>query len=807
MVGGGVLVWGNGDYGRLGLDSGSVYATGLNDYGQLGISTTLQQQHYTLDPLHVSGFNNQVRYISAGYSHSCAITVDGELYVWGNNANGQLGLGIKSPKLVSLPTQVQCLKGISIQMAALASDHSIAVTDGGETLSWGGGGGGGASGKLGHGHHSGFLGLLRTTSEHTPRLIKQLDGVKLFVRNVVGSGSGRMVGGGVLVWGNGDYGRLGLDSGSVYATGLNDYGQLGISTTLQQQHYTLDPLHVSGFNNQVRYISAGYSHSCAITVDGELYVWGNNANGQLGLGIKSPKLVSLPTQVQCLKGISIQMAALASDHSIAVTDGGETLSWGGGGGGGASGKLGHGHHSGFLGLLRTTSEHTPRLIKQLDGVKVKNVAAGLLHSACVDDNGSVFVFGERAAGKVGFREVKGATTPGRVSEVPYCKEVACGGYHTCVVTNGGELYSWGSNENGCLGVGSTEVYHLPERVQGPFLESSVSQVSCGWKHSAAISEGNVFTWGWGGSYGSFSEDGHSSGGQLGHGSDVDHYKPEKVELGENVKAVQVSCGFNHTAMYSSNLKGFILAIVSSAFIGSSFIIKKKGLRRASINGLSAGSGGYAYLKEPLWWLVIVGELSNFAAYIFAPAVLVTPLGALSIIVSAALAHFMLDEKLTKMGVLGCLICIVGSTVIVLHAPEEKLIDSVIEIWEFAVQPAFLLYMAAAIAVTLVLIFFCVPRYGQTNILVYLGICSIIGSLTVMSIKAIGIAIKLTIQGTDQAIYFQTWIFAMVAITYLYTPLSPKVSWYIQGNGEAWKQKDEENSPPSFVSVVRQDYFN
>lgn len=41
---------------------------------------------------------------------------------------------------------------------------------------------------------------------------------------------------------------------------------------------------------------------------------------------------------------------------------------------------------------------------------------------------------------------------------------------------------------------------------------------------------------------------------------------------------------------------------------------------------------------------------------------------------------------------------------------------------------------------------------------------------------------------------------------LYTPLSPKVSWFIQGNGEVWKQKDEDGSFPSFITVVRQDYF-
>ncbi|XP_028785105.1 probable magnesium transporter NIPA6 isoform X1 [Neltuma alba] len=342
-------------------------------------------------------------------------------------------------------------------------------------------------------------------------------------------------------------------------------------------------------------------------------------------------------------------------------------------------------------------------------------------------------------------------------------------------------------------------------------------------------------------------------------------------------------------MYSSNLKGFILAVVSSAFIGSSFIIKKKGLRRAGAHGPSASVGGYGYLREPLWWIgmitMIVGEIANFVAYIYAPAVLVTPLGALSIIISAVLAHFMLNEKLQKMGMLGCLLCIVGSVVVVLHAPEEKSISSVLEIWDLATQPAFLLYTASAIAVALVLILYCAPRYGQTNILVYIGTCSVIGSLTVMSIKAIGIAIELTLEGINQAVYYQTWIFAMVAITCiivqlnylnmaldtfntsvvspiyyalftsftilasaimfkdysgqsassivselcgfitilsgtavlhstrepdppitdLYTPLSPKVSWYIHDGAESWKP--EEDAPPfNLAKIMRQDHF-
>ncbi|GAB2277671.1 hypothetical protein Dimus_012376 [Dionaea muscipula] len=221
-------------------------------------------------------------------------------------------------------------------------------------------------------------------------------------------------------------------------------------------------------------------------------------------------------------------------------------------------------------------------------------------------------------------------------------------------------------------------------------------------------------------------------------------------------------------MYSSNLIGFILACVSSAFIGSSFIIKKKGLKRAGASGPRASVGGYGYLLEPLWWVgmitMIIGEIANFVAYMYAPAVLVTPLGALSIIVSAALAHLLLDEKLQKMGIMGCLLCIVGSTEIVLHAPEEYSIGSVEEIWDSVTQTAFLLYTASVVAVALVLILYCAPRYGQTNIMVYIGICSVIGSLTVMSVKAIGIAIKLTLEGTNQFKYLASWVFGMVAIS-------------------------------------------
>ncbi|CAL9760826.1 unnamed protein product [Musa acuminata subsp. burmannicoides] len=218
---------------------------------------------------------------------------------------------------------------------------------------------------------------------------------------------------------------------------------------------------------------------------------------------------------------------------------------------------------------------------------------------------------------------------------------------------------------------------------------------------------------------------------------------------------------------SDNTKGFALAVVSSAFIGSSFILKKKGLKRAGKSGTRAGVGGYAYLLQPLWWAgmitMLIGEVANFVAYVFAPAALVTPLGALSIIVSSVLSHFMLKERLQRMGILGCISCIVGSVVIVIHAPREQSPSSVEEIWKLATQPGFLIYAATTLSFVLVLVLHFEPRYGQTNILIYLGICSLMGSLTVVSIKAIGIAIKLTFQGISQVTYYQTWLFVTVAL--------------------------------------------
>lgn len=103
------------------------------------------------------------------------------------------------------------------------------------------------------------------------------------------------------------------------------------------------------------------------------------------------------------------------------------------------------------------------------------------------------------------------------------------------------------------------------------------------------------------------------------------------------------------------------------------------------------------------WLRIIPLVANFAAYAFAPPILVTPLGALSVIIgyvslahlgrvlnlthcSAILASIFLKEELGHLGRIGCTLCLIGSLIIILHAPESTDVKTVDEILQYAIQP-------------------------------------------------------------------------------------------------------------------------
>lgn len=199
--------------------------------------------------------------------------------------------------------------------------------------------------------------------------------------------------------------------------------------------------------------------------------------------------------------------------------------------------------------------------------------------------------------------------------------------------------------------------------------------------------------------------------------------------------------------------GLGLAVSSSGFIGASFIIKKLALMRLQRRGgVRASSGGFGYLKEWMWWTGLlsmgIGEAANFAAYAFAPASLVTPLGALSVLVSAILASKYLNERLNLLGKIGCSLCILGSTVFVIHSPKEQEVNTLADLLDKVKALGFLTYVFTVILFSVLIIFYLGPVYGKQNILVYIWLCSSVGSLSVVSCKGLGLALKETITGVS-----------------------------------------------------------
>ncbi|PSS29764.1 hypothetical protein PHLCEN_2v2912 [Hermanssonia centrifuga] len=164
--------------------------------------------------------------------------------------------------------------------------------------------------------------------------------------------------------------------------------------------------------------------------------------------------------------------------------------------------------------------------------------------------------------------------------------------------------------------------------------------------------------------------------------------------------------------------GVALAIGSGVLIGSSFVFKKKGLL-SSQKGHVAGEG-VAYLKSPLWWtgmtIMILGELCNFAAYAFTEAIIVTPMGALSVVISALLSHFLLKEKLSLFGWIASLQCLIGSSILALNGPEEQSVDNIEDFRKLFVTPWFLSYAGVVIAAAVVLAVWVAPKYGKRSML-------------------------------------------------------------------------------------------
>jgi magnesium transporter len=179
--------------------------------------------------------------------------------------------------------------------------------------------------------------------------------------------------------------------------------------------------------------------------------------------------------------------------------------------------------------------------------------------------------------------------------------------------------------------------------------------------------------------------------------------------------------------------GTLLALCSGLFIGLSLILQKKGLLDSNAQRLASGNE-FSYLKSNYWWFgiacMVIGEFSNFAAYAFSPAIIVTPLGAVSVVVSAVLSILFLGEQLNFSGACGIVLCIIGSIIIVFHGPRSTATETLDEFYIFLVKPGFIIYCVLAGGLLVWLYWKIVPRYGTTQPIVYVSMTSIAGAFLV-----------------------------------------------------------------------------
>ncbi|EGY19583.1 hypothetical protein VD0002_g5082 [Verticillium dahliae] len=210
--------------------------------------------------------------------------------------------------------------------------------------------------------------------------------------------------------------------------------------------------------------------------------------------------------------------------------------------------------------------------------------------------------------------------------------------------------------------------------------------------------------------------------------------------------------------------GICLAIASGLFIGVSFILKKMGLLAANAKYNEEAGEGYGFLKNAYWWggmtLMILGELCNLAAYAFTDAILVTPLGALSVVVTTVLSAIFLKERLSMVGKVSCFLCLVGSVVIVMNAPQQSAVATIEQMQDFVIKPGFLSYAGVIIIGFFVAAFWAGPKWGKKTMLVYISICSWIGGLSVVATQGLGAAILTQIEGTPQ---FNKWFIYVLLV--------------------------------------------
>ncbi|RUS88143.1 hypothetical protein EGW08_004105, partial [Elysia chlorotica] len=361
-----------------------------------------------------------------------------DVYVWGSNSSHQLAEGsqekILTPKMTALFADCQQVEAGQFCSFLLHPDGSVSAC------------GKGSYGRLGLGDSSNQT-VPKKVSFEPPKVIKKIASSK----GSDGHTLALTTEGELFSWGDGDHGKLGLGGDRTQKVPKIIQGPLATKV--------------------VKCMSAGYRHSAAVTVDGELYTWGEGDHGRLGHGDKTPS--NIPKQVKEIGPVG--QVACGSSHTLVISQDGKTV-WSFGGG--DNGKLGHGDMS------RQTK---PTPIETFSGMYIRKVACSSQSSLALTSSGQVFSWGSGSC--LGFGQSDSATmTPKLIEDLQKIRimDITCGDSHCLALSHDNEVFAWGNNAMGQCGQGHAQSpITKPRKVIG--LEGAqIQQISAGTSHSCAI---------------------------------------------------------------------------------------------------------------------------------------------------------------------------------------------------------------------------------------------------------------------------------------------------------------------------------
>ena len=349
--------------------------------------------------------------VAAGGSHSLYLTEEGKIWAWGDNREGQLGLG--DTKSTNTPTELTV--ETSFGTITAGASHSLAIDADGNVYAWGD-------------YSKGQSGTSTTTiNSPTPFKIDELTAIK-----AVDAGKEHTL-------------ALGED-GSIWAWGGNSAGQLGNGTTTASNK-PVRPEVEDGVTFSA--IAAGGLHSVALASDNRVWVWGSNSAGQLGNGstVSSNKPVKLEVK-DGSKDVAFTAIAAGRLHTLALDNEGYVWAWGEG----KSGQLGQGN---------TANKKSPAKIKGIENVTM--ITAGDDHNVALDEDGKLWSWGKNTNGQLGLGSPFSYTKPQEIKGLQDVEYISAGGSHSLALSEDGKVYGWGSNNKGQLGTGNKKKFK-PEEI-------------------------------------------------------------------------------------------------------------------------------------------------------------------------------------------------------------------------------------------------------------------------------------------------------------------------------------------------------